>query len=55
MSSAGTISEIALLLLQAYMLAAKQANLTEEQAKIEFAMVFSNFMNESSKPVEEVK
>jgi len=55
MSAAGTISEIALLLLQAYILAAKQAGLTEEQAKTEFAMTFIRFMSESEEPVGEVK
>jgi hypothetical protein len=55
MSSAGTISEIALLLLQAYLMAAKQAGLTEEQAKTEFALTFIKFMSESEGPIDEVR
>jgi len=53
--SAAIISEIALALIQVYLLAAKQAGLSEEQAKQEFGMVFSKFMVESSVPVDEVK
>lgn len=55
MSTAAIISEIALALIQAYMLAARQAGLTEEQAKIQFAATFSKFMAESENPVDEVK
>lgn len=53
--STAMISEIALALIQAYILAAKQAGLSEEQAKLEFDSVFTKFMVESAVPVDPVK
>lgn len=49
------LSEIAVTLLKAYMLAATQAGLSLEEAKAEFEKTFNVFMAESSVPVEPVK
>jgi len=54
MSTAAIISELALALIQAYMLAAKQAGLTEAQAKTEFESAFAKFMEKSARPVDPV-
>ncbi len=55
MSGTATISELALTLLQAYMLAAKAAGLTEEEAKETFNKTVTGFMVVSSTPIDEVK
>ena len=48
-------SELILTLVQAYLLAAKQAGLSEEEAKAEFLTLYDRFMIESAEPVDEVK
>ena len=54
-NTAAVLSELAIALLNAYMLAAKQAGLTKEQAKEEFNKNYTTFMTESATPVDEVK
>lgn len=49
------LSELALTLLQAYMIAAKQAGLSKEEATKQFAVVLSEFKVASANPVDEVK
>lgn len=53
--TASILSELALTLLQAYMIAAKQAGLSREEATQQFAIVFSEFKVASANPVDEVK
>lgn len=48
------LSELAITLIQAYMTAAKQAGLSEEEAKQQFTTSFEKFKVESSVPVDEV-
>lgn len=47
--------ELGKLLIQAYMQAAKEKGLTEEQAKENFLKTYDEFMAVSAAPVEEVK
>ena len=47
--------ELGKLLIQAYYLAAKQAGLTEEQAKANMIVTYDKFMVASAQPVEDVK
>ena len=54
MSTAAVVTELMITLIQAYMLAAKQAGLSEEQAKDEFTKNYLQFMTDSAKPVDEV-
>ena len=48
-------SELVMTIMQAYILAQKQAGMSEEQAIAEFPLLYAKFKAESSKPVDPVK
>lgn len=54
MSDIAAASELVILLIQAYVIAAKQAHMTEQEAVDLFVKNYSKFMADSAQPVDPV-